>query len=68
MSQHAVAFKYLLGKKDNQISKYDIAELKNLLGMNEIHSPKISDAGDEKDDKGHLYINVHGLSWRSSEV
>ncbi|KAF0480862.1 hypothetical protein F8M41_023647 [Gigaspora margarita] len=35
---------------------------------NNIHSPKISDPGEEKDEKGCIYVNVHGLSWRSSEL
>ncbi|KAF0552564.1 hypothetical protein F8M41_021632 [Gigaspora margarita] len=35
---------------------------------NDIHSPEISDPGEEKDEKRHMYINVHGLSWRLNEL
>ncbi|KAF0428236.1 hypothetical protein F8M41_005872 [Gigaspora margarita] len=35
---------------------------------NDIHSPEISDPGEEKDEKEHMYVNVHGFSWRSSEL
>ncbi|KAF0471080.1 hypothetical protein F8M41_025268 [Gigaspora margarita] len=68
MSRRASAFKYLHRKNDSQITKYSTEELKKLLMSNDIHSSEISDPGEEKDKKGRMYVNVHGLSWRLSEL
>ncbi|CAG8665202.1 22650_t:CDS:2 [Dentiscutata erythropus] len=65
MARQASAFKYLHGKKDTQITKYNTDELTNLLIDNDIHSPELLDPGKATDKREQLYINVHGLSWRS---
>ncbi|CAG8768125.1 25919_t:CDS:1, partial [Dentiscutata erythropus] len=67
MAQRASAFKYLHRKKDTQVTKYNTDELTNLLIDNDIHSPKLPNPGKAMDEKGQLYINVHGLFWRLSK-
>ncbi|CAG8714676.1 12420_t:CDS:2 [Dentiscutata erythropus] len=67
MARWVSAFKYLHEKKDTQVTKYNTDELTNLLIDNNIHSPELLDPGKATDEKRQLYINVHGLSWRSSE-
>jgi hypothetical protein len=68
MSRRAAAFKYLHGKKDKRISDYNTEEVIQLLTNNDVHSPELTDAGQEKDEKDHMYVNVYGLSWRSKKV
>ena len=61
MTWHTRAFKYLHTKKDKLIEGHNIEKLKNLLACNEVHSPELSNAIDEKDDKENVYINVNDL-------
>ncbi|CAG8737739.1 20250_t:CDS:2, partial [Dentiscutata erythropus] len=68
IARRASAFKYLYGKKDLQVSKYNTDKLTNSLMDNDIHSPELSDPGKATDERGQLYVNVHGLSWRLSEI
>ena len=68
MSRRATAFRYLHGKKDNRISNYNTEEVIRLLTNNDVHSPELTDADQEKDEKDHVYVNVHDLSWRSKMV
>ncbi|CAG8631816.1 5578_t:CDS:1, partial [Ambispora leptoticha] len=67
MSRRASVFKYLLSKKDNRLSGYDMDELTKVLANNDIHSPEMSDHSKETDKRGHLYVNVHSLAWRSKK-
>ncbi|RIB06361.1 hypothetical protein C2G38_2217307 [Gigaspora rosea] len=66
MSRRAEAFRYLHSKKDLHITSYDLAEIKKVLGTNEVHSPEFSD--DELSDKGKEYVNIYELLWRSEEL
>ncbi|CAG8798310.1 93_t:CDS:2, partial [Dentiscutata erythropus] len=68
IARRALAFKYLYGKKDSQVTKYNTDELTNLLIDNDIYSPELLDSGKATDKKGQLYINVYGLSWRRSHT
>ncbi|CAG8805853.1 25601_t:CDS:1, partial [Dentiscutata erythropus] len=61
----ALAFKYLHEKKDTQVTKYNTDKLTNLLIDNNIHLSKLSNPSKATDERGQLYINIHGLSWRS---
>ncbi|CAG8732851.1 3490_t:CDS:2, partial [Ambispora leptoticha] len=67
MSWRASVFKYLHSKKDTRLSSYDMNKLTKVLANNDIHSPEMSDPGKEKDERGYLYVNVHGLAWRSKK-
>ncbi|CAG8855294.1 457_t:CDS:1, partial [Gigaspora margarita] len=67
MSRRASAYKYFHGRNDSWVTKYDTGELTELLLSNDIHSPELLDPDKAKDEKGRVYVNVHGLSWRSSE-
>ncbi|CAG8729281.1 19753_t:CDS:2, partial [Gigaspora margarita] len=61
-------YKYLHGRNDSRVTKYDTGELTELLLSNDIYSPELSDPGKAKNEKGRVYVNVHGLSWRSSKL
>ena len=60
--------KYLYSKKDSHIMLYDLDEMKEILGTCDAYSPELSDANNEMDEEGNIYVNICNLLWRSQEV